>query len=853
MLRRKKAAPTGTLIATALSLLILLFLCSGAASAAETSEQASQEPTQYEELLKSLEKALPLEKENIGELKKELQGARSLEKELSTELENYRLQLTARNNLLALSETSVEDLEKAQADNYRVLQKIETEVESMREKIHTTDQSLSLVTEQYNNYDVNINKIKQDTNQDSISGKLLTGVQSITSVLKVKRELLSELQSIYTGLLNQIEGIQESFLSLTGKFTQQIKKKKKQDLIQRNTSPLAGLKWKQIQQELYHLADQVRMLFTPGFWADLYQSIWNSKEFMVYAFLLLFGLVQYLLYRLRHVCDVLRQRPAVSRYQWLCLTMQLFQRSSQLFGTVVFFTIYAVARNYYSTIPFVQVILYVLTVWLFTEWALDFLKLRAPDKENMIGRKVFFRLHTLILIVRFFAIGYIVLHWITGNESGLVFLARFLFGVTLIVWSLSTGKIVRANPDQFFPPGSRWAKALQPIVVRAGYAIFMAGFFFELTGYGNLALYWYASWGRSIIVILWGSFLFLTLRELDNGLQDDAGRDNEDSKATGHPIRWLFIRIGQLAWLVIMSVGFLLAWGAGQSIIAQFFNLLNRPIAIGGMRFSLADIGSVLLVLLFTHAVTRLLRPLMNNKILSRSGLELGVQESITTITVYVAWFLGILICLNTLGVSSTSIAVMFGALGIGLGFGLQNIFSNFVSGLILLFERPVQVGDAVEIEGIWGKVRKINVRATVVQTYDNASLIIPNSDFISKQVTNWSFRDPRVRINIEVGVAYGSDVQLVKATLLEVAEQHPRVLKIPVPDVLFTDFADSALLFKLRIWTNLNYMLSTGTEIRFEIDRLFRERNITIPFPQRDIHIYPTTEKDIKEVTPEK
>jgi small-conductance mechanosensitive channel len=224
--------------------------------------------------------------------------------------------------------------------------------------------------------------------------------------------------------------------------------------------------------------------------------------------------------------------------------------------------------------------------------------------------------------------------------------------------------------------------------------------------------------------------------------------------------------------------------------------------------------------------------------------MERGMQASITTITIYVIWFLGILMALNTIGVSATSLAVLFGALGIGLGFGLQNIFSNFISGLILLFERPVQVGDAVEIEGTWGLIQNINVRATVVQTYDNASLIIPNSDFISKQVTNWSFKDPRVRINIEVGVAYGSDAQLVKDILLEVAHDNPNVMKYPQPDVLFIDFGDSALMFRLRVWTNINSMLSTATAIRFEIDRLFREQGVEIPFPQRDIHVRSMVEK---------
>ncbi|MBW1974240.1 MAG: mechanosensitive ion channel [Deltaproteobacteria bacterium] len=237
--------------------------------------------------------------------------------------------------------------------------------------------------------------------------------------------------------------------------------------------------------------------------------------------------------------------------------------------------------------------------------------------------------------------------------------------------------------------------------------------------------------------------------------------------------------------------------------------------------------------------------------------MEVGLQESITTISAYVLWFLGVLAALNALGFSGTSLTVAFGALGVGLGFGLQNIFNNFVSGLILLFERPIQVGDVIEMGGIWGEVKKINVRSTVVQTWDNASLIIPNSEFISGRVTNWSFKDMRLRRNIDVGVAYGSDVELVRQTLLEIADRHPGVFKKPEPSVLFLDFGDSALIFRLRVWVTVYDCIQVETDIRFEIDRLFRERGIEIPFPQRDIHIksvvsgFETAIKDGKEQRP--
>jgi small-conductance mechanosensitive channel len=147
-------------------------------------------------------------------------------------------------------------------------------------------------------------------------------------------------------------------------------------------------------------------------------------------------------------------------------------------------------------------------------------------------------------------------------------------------------------------------------------------------------------------------------------------------------------------------------------------------------------------------------------------------------------------------------------------------------------------VGDYVEVNGLWAEVKKINVRSTVVQTFDNAAVIIPNSDFISQQVTNWSFKDLRMRRHIEVGVAYGSDIELVRETLLTIAAESKETLKFPRPDVIFMDHADSALIFRLRIWTHVDNYFSATSAIRFELDKRFRELGIEIAFPQRDVHI---------------
>lgn len=182
---------------------------------------------------------------------------------------------------------------------------------------------------------------------------------------------------------------------------------------------------------------------------------------------------------------------------------------------------------------------------------------------------------------------------------------------------------------------------------------------------------------------------------------------------------------------------------------------------------------------------------------------------------------------------------MLAGTVGIGIGFGLQEIAKNFISGIILLVERPIKVGDHIDLGGLPGKVEAIKARGTVITTFDNISVVVPNSDFITKQVTNWSYNDKTIRCCVNVGVAYGSNVDIVKRSLLEVAQDHNNVLKRPAPSVQFSEFGDNSLVFKLYFWTDdAQARFTLLSDIHYMIDKIFRERNIVISFPQRDIHL---------------
>jgi small-conductance mechanosensitive channel len=277
------------------------------------------------------------------------------------------------------------------------------------------------------------------------------------------------------------------------------------------------------------------------------------------------------------------------------------------------------------------------------------------------------------------------------------------------------------------------------------------------------------------------------------------------------------------------------------SVFSEILKVLQSPLfTIGDMEVTLIAITWLILFLTLLIFATRFIRTHVVGRILQRTRLDIGVQHAITTITTYVIILFGLIILLQTVGIDLTTLNVLVGAFGIGVGFGLQNIVNNFISGLIILLERPIKMGDRIEVGEIEGDVVKIGGRSTTILTNDNISVIVPNSKFILENVVNWSHNQRTVRFRIPVSVAYGSDTRLVERTLLEVAKENPDVLENPEPAVRFLGFGDSGLVFDLRAWT-MTLIHKKGkliSSLNFAIYDKFKEQNIEIPFPQRDIHI---------------
>lgn len=294
-----------------------------------------------------------------------------------------------------------------------------------------------------------------------------------------------------------------------------------------------------------------------------------------------------------------------------------------------------------------------------------------------------------------------------------------------------------------------------------------------------------------------------------------------------------------VAFLLILGALPVLAliWGARTSDLLEIWGWLNDGVAIGNSRFSLSDLFVFVMVFGAGYVITRLLQKTISKSVLPRTKLDIGGKTAILSGLGYVGITLAGLAAISATGLDLSSLAIVAGALSLGIGFGLQTIVSNFVSGIILLIERPIKEGDWIIAGGHEGVVRKISVRATLVDTFDRCAVVIPNSELIAGSVLNWTSPDQTGRVKVPVGVAYGTDVDRVKEILLEIAAGHDRVMRYPEPSVVFQGFGASSLDFELRCFLyDINYILSTRSDLNFAVYNKFTEEGIEIPFAQSDV-----------------
>ncbi|MEM7082667.1 MAG: mechanosensitive ion channel domain-containing protein [Pseudomonadota bacterium] len=501
----------------------------------------------------------------------------------------------------------------------------------------------------------------------------------------------------------------------------------------------------------------------------------------------------------------------------------------------------------------------------------------APDAVESL----LFRLSVAILLL---AMGHIVIRWIIGPYSpGADFLASpdlpplierrlLLLVVSTLVALVSLGfgafsdsasqshLLLRAFVVLFLATALLWLLAaarelpsmrgkLLPLRILLTLAA-LAAVIAEFSGYRNLTNHLLTA---SLISLSAGLVLWTVLwiiRSLMRGLTHGTSTLSYQMRSwmgmrpseTRAELGWIRLILNFVLWIWFAAI-LISAWDTTGNWLPSLRNQLAQGIPLGGdatlvltdMLIGLGVFGLILLI-------TTWIKARLSTRWLRDTGMDRGSRDAVVTLSGYVGFVIATVVGLTTAGVDFKSLAIVVGALSVGIGFGLQNIVSNFVSGLILLFERPIKAGDYVSVGALEGSVKQIRIRSTEIETLDRQTVIVPNSELVSTQVTNWVLHDTHGRLRLVVGVAYGSDTEKVRDILERVAADHPEVLDkgpTPKPRALFMNFGDSSLDFELRVWLRqIEKRFLVSSDLNFAIDKAFREAGIEIPFPQRDLHI---------------
>jgi len=438
-----------------------------------------------------------------------------------------------------------------------------------------------------------------------------------------------------------------------------------------------------------------------------------------------------------------------------------------------------------------------------------------PNRRRLLSRLAIFLAVALCLTV-------------INPPTSLVFLYVFLVSA-LAVGLYLHGLVIGAKKD-----GSGKVEE----ILRKFWGILPAIFLIAgLTGFDHFAVFFFFGVLSSIVSILmiWMLFRFHeSLLELALSVAPMAAVREHQAIILGKIRPVLFWAHGLLMLAVVAVV-----WMLYPSVDAAIAGINGFGFTIGDIRLSPGLLVTVMLIFYIGLLVSEASRFMLVRGVLPRYTSEMGVRMSIARLSHYIIISLTLLIMLRVFGFQLAQLAIVGGALGVGIGFGLQAIVNNFASGLILLFERPIKVGDTICFGSDIGEVREVGLRATIIRTYDNAEIVVPNSMLITGQVTNWTLANRRARLKVPVSAAYGSDVAKVMEILLACAKEHPGILSEPKPSVFLLAFSDSALNFQLRVWLP-DYLDSTNvlSELNVEIDSRFTEAGIEMPFPQSDLHL---------------
>ncbi len=505
-----------------------------------------------------------------------------------------------------------------------------------------------------------------------------------------------------------------------------------------------------------------------------------------------------------------------------------------------------------ETMPFVGLVAYGLPVYFLLAALIQlFLAPPAPaaiflpiDPNN--ARKMARRLKVLAFLLY---LGYLLLSTVVWQSlpAPALLLARGVLAAVLVVNLISIVWLFRriTGIEEL-----NWLRATVSLLLISALGA-------EWLGYRNLSAYLVQGVTGTMLAVGLGLLLSRIFREFYEGLEH--GRRGGYRKLRGlvglepgtpfPALTWLRFITTSVLWTGIVALA-LGVWGFAREVWLYTYEFLLNGFSVGSLKILPSRILLALLILLLLVPTGRWLRSRLEKRWLAKTYMERGAREALVTLSGYAVIAVAVLLALGVAGMDFGKLAIIAGALSVGIGFGLQNIVNNFVSGLILLFERPIKKGDWIVVGTTEGYVRQISFRATQIQTFDRADVIVPNSELVSNQVTNWMLRDAAGRVVVPLSVARGSDTETVRELLLKTAKLHPEVVsgdnRLPDPVVLFRRFGESALEFELRCFVrDVDSRLAVTSELNFAIDRAFRENGIEVPFPQRVLHVRPSQDVD--------
>jgi potassium-dependent mechanosensitive channel len=827
-------------LALAIILLHLSPLFDGAVEAAQATDQTAAVTSGSEK--PSLENALRDERSDFAHMEQNLDRWEVLKNKTTSEIDAYRTQNAAHENLLLALHARIESLETALNSNRLAMNSLAERIAEFEKIGNIAPDWMAKLSDRIAIAEKRMADLNPEESTANASQEIRGQLESLLGILYEKKKRGEVFLKNYRQLFDDLKRT-KSDLEITRKHLEErLQLQVSSELFERKLQPFANLRLDSLASEMETTLDRANGFLKADFWRQLWTNFQRSGGMTMTPaiFLGLFLSVVMIRKRVSKLFQSFEERLDGSALSLRRLALIMLRRSFLLICAAVILWLYDVLKLpliNYQLGRFINHLIYTL---LLTRWGIDFFKNRFGGLDSgvrLLARKRWVRFFRLLRVL---VIAYLFFASLLGSQSVLIWIGRLTIETFLFVWAVVFWRAI----DRMTSAAARRGEVVPPYLLHFAvrgwsYMVFGGALLIDLIGYQALSAHWLVSWAETLALLLWAYMGWQSIREWHHSKKKIYGsQENGDVPMIAAPVGWLAVQMARLLCLSVFLAGVLLAWFGSEFMVKALEKLFNMDFSVGSLNISFKGVLLALIIFFVTRAATRIGKHLLSEKVLDPRDFERGLKDSIVTVSSYIVWGIGIILALGVLGVNTTSLAVVFGALSIGIGFGLQNIFNNFISGLILLFERPIQVGDYVEVNGIWAEVRKINVRSTIVQTFDNATVIIPNSEFISQQVTNWSFKDPSMRRHVDVGVAYGSDIELVRKTLLEIPENIPQILKHPRPDVLFMDHGDSALIFRLRFWAHVDQFYRSTTDVRFELDRRFRELGIEIAFPQRDLHI---------------